>query len=112
MERLMLALGGNTVANAAAGGGLTFLGHPVVITNVLNGTLTTQTSTKILAFGDLRMAALMGDRRRLTMSLSDQRYWDADQIGFKATERMDIKIHSRGTASAAGAILVMSTPAS
>lgn len=112
IERLMLALGGNTVANAAAGGALSFLGSPVVITNVLNGTLTTQTSTNILAYGDLRMATLLGDRRRMTMSLTDQRYWDSDQIAVKTTERIDINVHSRGTASAAGAILVMATPGS
>lgn len=112
MERLMLALGGNTVANAAAGGVPEFLGFPVVITNVLNGTLTTQTSTNLLAYGDLRMAALLGDRRRMTMSLTDQRYWDSDQIAVKTTERIDINVHSRGTDSTAGAILVMATPGS
>ncbi len=112
MERLMIAAGGNTVANVAAGGSLSFLGSPVVITNVLNGTLGAQTSTKLLAYGDLRQAALLGDRRRMTMSLTDQRYWDTDQIAVKTTERIDISVHSRGTASTAGAIVVLQTPGS
>jgi len=112
IERLMIAAGGNTVQNVAAGGAMTFLGAPVVMTNVLNRTLTAQTSTKVLAYGDLRMAALLGDRRRMTMSLTDQRYWDTDQIAVKTTERIDISVHSRGTASVAGAIIVMSTPGS
>lgn len=112
IERLMLAGGGNAVADIANGGMPRFLGAPVVITNVLNGTLTAQTSTKILAYGDLRMASLLGDRRRMTMSVTDERYWDTDQIGVKVTERIDINVHSRGTATAAGAILVLATPAS
>lgn len=112
MERLQIAAGGNTVANVAAGGQLSFLGSPVVITNVLNGTLSAQVSTNILAYGDLRMAALLGDRRMMSMSLTDQRYWDTDQIAVKTTERIDINVHSRGTASVAGAILVMATPGS
>lgn len=112
MERLMVAAGGNTVANVADGGLPRFLGAPVVITNVLNGTLTNQASTNLLAYGDLRMAALLGDRRMMTMSLTDQRYWDTDQIAVKTTERIDIAVHSRGTATAAGAMLVLATPAS
>lgn len=111
MERLMLAAGGNTVANIAAGGAPTFLAAPVVFTNVLNKTLGAQVSTKLVAYGDLRMAALFGDRRMMTMSLTNERYWDTDQIAVKFTERMDENIHSRGTATEAGAILVLETPA-
>jgi HK97 family phage major capsid protein len=110
MHRLLSAAGGNDMNNLASGGGMTFLGHPVVFANVLNKVLTAQTSTKILAFGDLRMAALFGDRRGVSLSLTDQRYWDEDQIAIKATERFDINIHSKGTATAEGAILVMATP--
>jgi HK97 family phage major capsid protein len=110
IERLMLAAGGNTVANVADGGLPRFLGAPVVVTNVLNSTLGAQTSTNLLAYGDLRMAALLGDRRQMTMSLTDQRYWDTDQIAVKTTERIDINVHSRGTTTAAGAIIVLATP--
>lgn len=112
IERLMLAAGGNSVADIANGGVPRFLGSPVVITNVLNSTLTTQASTNLLAYGDLNMAALLGDRRRMSMSLTDQRYWDTDQIAVKTFERIDINVHSRGTASTAGAVLVLQTPAS
>jgi HK97 family phage major capsid protein len=112
IERLLLAAGGNAVADLANGGVPMFLGSPVILTNVLNATLDAQVSTKILAYGDLRMAALFGDRRKMTMSLTDQRYWEEDQIAVKATERIDINVHSKGTASTAGAILVMQTPAS
>lgn len=112
MERLMLAAGGNAVVDIANGGVPMFLGSPVQITNVLNSTLTAQTSTKLLAYGDLNMGAVFGDRRKMSMSLTDQRYWDEDQIAVKSTERFDINVHSRGTATAAGAVMVLATPGS
>jgi len=112
MHRLLSAAGGNDMNNLMSGGGMTFLGHPVVFVNVLNKTLTAQTNTKLLAFGDLRMAALFGDRRGVTLSLTDQRYWDEDQIAIKATERFDINVHSKGTASEEGALLILQTPGS
>lgn len=112
MHRLLMAAGGNTAANLEMGGRPMFLGAPVVFTNVLNKTLTTQTSTKLLAYGDLRLASLFGDRRQMTMSLTDQRYWDEDQIAVKATERFDFNVHSKGSATEAGAILVLQTPGS
>lgn len=112
MHPLMMAAGGNTTANYENGGGPRFLGLPVVFTNVLNKTLTAQVDTKIAVLGDLRMGAKFGDRRMMTMSTTDQRYWDEDQIAVKATERFDINVHSTGTASEAGAILVLQTPSS
>lgn len=110
MHRLLMAAGGNTAENLENGGRPMFLGYPVVFTSVLNKTLTSQTDTKLLVFGDLRMASLFGDRRKMTMSLTDQRFWDEDQIAIKGTERFDINIHSRGTAADPGAILVLQTP--
>lgn len=112
MHRLLMAAGGNTSSNLENGGRPLFLGAPVVFTNVLNKTLTAQASTKVLAYGDLRLATIFGDRRAMTMSLTDQRYWDEDQIAVKATERFDFNVHSKGTATEAGGILVMETPAS
>ena len=110
MHRLLMAAGGNDASNLEQGGGRTFLSYPVVFTNPLNKTLTAQTDTKILAFGDLRMGAKLGDRRRVTVSTTEERYWDEDQIAIKGTERIDINIHSTGSSTDAGAILVLQTP--
>lgn len=112
MERLMLAANGTLPSDIASGGQLRFLGLPVVLTNVLNSTLTAQVSTKVAALGDLRLATRFGDRREMTLSATDQRYWDEDQVAMKATERFDINVHSRGTATAAGAVMVLATPGS
>ena len=112
MHRLAMAAGGNDVENFASGGPRTFLSFPVVFTNVLNKTLTAQASTKVAVLGDLRLGTLFGDRRDMTMSLTDQRFWDEDQIAIKATERFDINVHSKGTATESGAVMVLQTAAS
>jgi len=110
MERLMLAANGTLPSDIAAGGGLRFLGCPVVLSNVMNSTLTAQINTDIAALGDLRLAVRFGDRRQMTLSATDQRYWDEDQVAIKATERFDINVHSKGTATDAGGVMVLRTP--
>lgn len=59
----------------------------------------------MLAFGDLSLAAMIGDRRVLTQRVSDDRYFDADQIGLLGTERVDIVCHSLGDNNVAGPIV-------
>lgn len=112
MYRLKRASGGTTGTEMAMGFDAEFMGYPVIFNQVTNKTLTAQTDTRLLYFGDLNMAAKMGNRRGVTVSRTDERYWDVDQIGIKGTERFDINIHSTGTASAAGAILALDTPGS
>ncbi len=113
MLRLVDAAGGNTAAMLADGATLAFLGHPVVIVQVMNSTLTEQTSaTGILAFGNLPMSAMFGDRRSITLELSTERYFELRQVAALVSERIDVNTHERGTASVAGAMLIMSTPGS
>lgn len=112
MDNLKNASGGNTSRELESGNGLQFLGYPVVWTQVLPTTIADTASTTLAYFGDLRMAALFGDRRGMTMSVTEQRYWDEDQIAVKGTERFDINIHSAGTATEAGALIAINTPAS
>jgi len=113
MMRLADAAGGNTAADIEGKRRLTFLGYPVNIVQTMNKVLTAQTSTNGLCyFGDLRMAATMGTRRGLTMRISDQRYFEYDQIGILANERFDINVHEVGDASNAGAVVMLATPAS
>lgn len=113
MARLMDAGGGNTSEMLADGTRrLMFLGYPVVLSQVLNTTTGAQTDTSILAFGDLGMAATVGNRRGIRVLISPHRYMEYDQIGILGTERMDINVHEKGDASNAGAILVMDTPSS
>ncbi len=105
MQRLMDAAGGNTIGDLAGGAPKQFLGFPVVISQVLPTTLAAQTSTIVILFGDLRLAAKLGDRRGTTIAMSEHKYFSSNQIAIRGTTRFDIKIHQFGTASVAGPIM-------
>lgn len=111
MLRLLDAAGGNTAAMLAAGPtGLQFLGYPVVISQKLNSTLGADASKIKVLFGDLRMGSTFGNRRGVSVMLSEHRYFELGQIGILGTERFDINVHGRGTATAAGPIVALKTP--
>lgn len=113
MQRLADAAGGNTTQNIMGGTGPAFLGFPVIWVQVMNSTLTAQTSTEGLAyFGDLRQGVKLGTRRGMAIQTSTDRYFETDEIGIKATQRLDIVVSERGTSTAAGSIIGLETPAS
>lgn len=114
MQRLMNAAGGNSVADVAGGapGGL-FLGFPVVWVEVMNSTLTTQTSTEGLCFfGDARQTVAFGDRRGMSMAISNDVYFTTDETAIKWTTRYDINVHDAGTDTASGGLVQLNTPGS
>lgn len=113
MERLQMAAGGNTSANLAAGGVRTFLGYEVVFVEVMNSTLTAQTSTEGLCyFGNLAMGTMFGDRRGMALAMSNDVYFTTDEIAVRGTERFDFNCHDVGTASVGGCIIGLKTPGS
>lgn len=112
MQRLEYAGGGNTTANIAGGTGMTFLGYPVVISQVLNTTLGSDASAIKCLFGDLRMAATLADRRGISVAMSDQVRFTQDQMAIKGTERFDIFVHDLGDGTNAGPIVALKTAAS
>jgi HK97 family phage major capsid protein len=110
MLRLCTAGGGNTIRDLE--GGLTtrqFLGFPVEVTEVLP---TSDANSQIyILFGDLALAADVGDRRQTSIAISDSAYvgstsvFDRDEIALRGTIRFDINAHDVGTASAAGPVV-------
>ena len=113
MLRLAEAAGGNTVAQIAGGAPLQFLGFPVEIVQVMNSTLTAQTSTSGLAYlANLDLAASMGSRRGISIAVDGSRYFEYDQLAIRGTERFDINVHERGTSTVAGPVVMLKTPAS
>jgi len=109
MARLMDAAGGNTMANLAGGPSLQFLGYPVELVNVMPSTTGTLASTIVAYFGDLSMAATLGTRRNVTIRTDDSKYFAEDAMAIRATERFDINVHERGSASEAGPIIGLKT---
>lgn len=113
MLRLAAAAGGNTMESIGGGMQPVFLGYPVRFSQVMNSTLTAQTTTDGLAyFGSLRQGVAFGDRRGISIMLSEHRYFELDQLAIKGTERFDIVVHEKGTATAPGSIIMLSTPGS
>lgn len=113
MQRLADAAGGNTTQNIMGGTGPAFLGFPVVWVQVMNSTLTAQTSTEGLCyFGDMRQTVKLGSRRGMALAVSNDRYFETDEIGIKATQRLDIVVAEKGTSTAAGSMIGLETPGS
>lgn len=108
--RLLRASGGTTPAQAAGALPLAYGGYPIKVTQVMPRT---DVNSQVLAvFGSMRKAVDFGDRRQTTISTSDQRYWDADQVGIRGTERFDINAHDLGDATNAGPLVALRAAAS
>lgn len=110
MSRLQLAAGGNSVADLGSGPVMQFMGYPVVFAQTLPSLI--EASTKFAYFGDLSMAATKGTRRGITIAADNSRYFEFDQLAIRSTLRYDVAIHERGTATVAGPIVQLATPAS
>lgn len=105
--RLAAVAGGNTIQTLAGRFEKSFLGYPIVISQVMPKVTTSLADVVMLLFGDLSAAATLGDRREITVAQSMDRYFELDQIAIKATERIDINAHDLGTASEAGPIVAL-----
>lgn len=94
-----LAVGG--VVTTGADGRPLFLGYPVNFTQVMP---TTDANSQIAAlFGNLELAAILGDRRNRTLFTDPFSLATSDQIRVRATERVDINFHSPGNATSVAA---------
>lgn len=106
MQRLMDAAGGNNIQTLQNGNSiLSFLGYPVVISQTLHSALTSSTGSRACYFGDLRNGVYMGSKRDMSVAADSSRYFENDAIAIRATERFDINVHDRGTASVSGGII-------
>ena len=103
--RLAATAGGNTINTLKGDLGLAFLGHPIVITQVAPAVSTALNNQAMVLFGDLGLASTLGDRRGIQVRRSDDRYFELDQIGMKATTRIDIVVHDAGDGTTAGPIV-------
>ncbi|HKB37472.1 MAG TPA: phage major capsid protein, partial [Gemmataceae bacterium] len=101
--RLQQNAGGNTIGDLSGSGvGRSYVGYPVVVSQVLPSSSGTINGTALLFFGDLSKSSTMGDRREVRIFPSEHRYMDTDQIGIRGTERIDIVNHDTGSTTAAG----------
>ena len=106
MQKLATGAGGNRVAEIEDGAlRKSFLGYDVVVSQVLPKV--SATSQIACLFGNLRMAARLGDRRQTTIQMSEHALnaFEQDEVVIRGTERFDIVVHDVGdpTASAGSA---------
>jgi len=104
-QRLMAAGGGNNLLTLAGKPQQSYLGYPVVISQSMPVVSTSLDNKIMLLFGDLSLAATLGDRRGIRLFASEHRYMEYDQIGVIGTERVDIVSHDLGNTSVAGPIV-------
>ena len=107
--RLSAAAGGNTIQTMGGEFAPTFLGHPIVTTQTMfkDATATNMNDVAGLLFGNLKMAATLGDRRQFEIALSNDRYFELDQVAIRATARFDITVHDLGDNTTAGPIVAL-----
>ena len=109
MLRIQAAAGGNTIAALEEGGRVMpmFLGFPVHFTGRMPRT-TAATQTSAL-FGNFEEGLALGDRQAVEVTVSEERYWDENNIGVKAVQRIDWNVHEGGDGSNAGAYVGIAT---
>jgi HK97 family phage major capsid protein len=104
-ERLVASAGGNSTSTLSGEIQYRYLGFPIIISQTLPAVSTTLANAIMLLFGDLALAAAVGERRVATIRKSDDRYFEQDQVGILGTERVDIVVHDAGDNTTAGPIV-------
>ena len=113
MIKLALAVGGVNATEVIAGRGVrekTFLSYPVEFAQVMPKA---EANSQICTiFGNLKLGAYLGDRRKLTIDRSTEAYFAADQVGIRGTERVAPSVHGVGDTTDPGPICGLITAAS
>jgi len=113
MVRLALAAGGvnaNEILTGSVTRQRTFLGYPVRLCSAMPKVEANSQICSIL--GNLKLGSYLGDRRKITITRSTERYFDSDQIGIRGTERVAPTVHGVGDTTNAGPICGLITAAS
>ena len=113
MARITTAAGGVSKAEMEEDLRPRFHGRPVNFVNVMNSTLTAQTSTDGLCYyGDLRMGAILGTRSGTSIAVDESLYFASNRIAVRGWQRNAVNIHDAGDGTNAGAIVGLTTPGS
>jgi HK97 family phage major capsid protein len=101
--RLGLSQGGATYAEYANFGAVPrILGRPVIVTEVMNKTVSLGSDLTDVLYGDVSLAATFVERQGIEIDVSEHVYWTTDEVGVKCTVRHDINVHDLGSTTAQG----------
>jgi HK97 family phage major capsid protein len=106
---ILAGAGGNRLDVLTEGVQKRLLGYPVTIAQKLP-IVTPGSGKAMFFFGDLTKAAMMGERRGVSIKRSDHRYFENDQVGLLGTERFDINVHDMGDNVNAGPLVAAISP--
>lgn len=82
----------NSLNGEPFGDGSLLLGRPVIVTDEMAGTAASgATGNKVIFFGDLERALVVGPRKSLTIKKSEEAGFLNDTVVLKANTRLDIK---------------------
>lgn len=115
-EKLMHAAGGNTVENYAGKPRRSFMGYPVEISQKMPKTDANSQVAALL--GDFSLAADFGDRQQTSIATSEsatinsESVFETDELGLRATERIDVNVHDVGNTTDAGPVVGLISAAS
>ena len=109
-ERLLATNGGTSGQERSGGFQPTFLGYPVVFSQVMPNMASSAGLSAdgiVAVFGDLSQAASFGDRRQTTIQVSDSALnaFEQDEMAIRGTERFDINVHDTGSSTESGPIV-------
>ena len=110
MLPLALASGGATATEVLSTGSSrqkTFLGYPVEFVHVMPKV--TAVGKICCIFGNLRLGAWLGDRRKMTVEQSTEALFTQRQIAIMGTERVAITVFGIGDTEDAGPICALKT---
>jgi len=105
MVRLAMAVGGANATEMLTGAVTrqrTFLGYPVEFSAAMPKVAAASSIAAI--FGNLKLGAYLGDRRKMTIDRSTEAYFTTDQLGIRGTERVAPTVHGVGDITDAGPI--------
>ena len=60
-----------------------------------------------IILANLRQGVLLGDRRQISIKMSDQYAFNTDQLAIRGTERISINVHSIGDTSGNAGVCVV-----
>jgi HK97 family phage major capsid protein len=106
-DSLAAAAGGTTMMQMGDRPQPAYLGYPIAISQKMSVSTGDLENVAMLLFGDLSMAATMGDRRGFRVRLLEERYAELDQLAVVAFERFDIVVHDLGDGTTAGPIVAL-----
>jgi len=106
-DALKVAGGGNTMMDLAGKPMMSYLGDPIVISQVMPKVTTDLSNVAMIIYGDLRMGTTFGDRLGFEIDIARELYMTTREIGVHCWQRFDINIHGLGDTSEAGPIVAL-----